>query len=143
MKIKEVESFPKALLKKKKIPLYRAFIIKDADEVMNINSSIDLLAITKEDAVIQLVNELPEEEILTIVGKTVSFAVIELDRDDLLTKDVVDNGDVCFEHNILSVTLKDKIYNVKVEDMVIENIHIIIDPKTERKICTDLQLSKR
>ena len=142
MKITEVEHFPKELLRKKSVSLYKAFIIHDQDEVMNIDSNIDILAITEEAAVTSLVNELPLDEAMDIKGKIISFAIFKLLKDDFVTKPVVDHGDVFFNRNMLSITLKNKIFDVDVKDMRIEDITIDIDPKTEYRICSNIKLSK-
>ena len=142
MKINEVQGFPKELLKHKTVPLYKAFLFTDSEEEMKINTSIDLLAISKEAALEVLVNESPIEDILsnTLTGKVVSFAVIKLDKDDLLTKDLVDAGDVFFENGVLSVTLKDKKFKIDVEDHILKDLVISIDENTHRKICTETEL---
>lgn len=148
MKINEVENFPKALLKKKEIPLYKAFILRDPEEEMKINVNIDLLSLTMESAISRLINELPTDIIANEFfnpenlsnGITISFAIITLDKDDLLTKDLVDKGDVYFQNEAISITLKDKIYKVDVVDKILTNITIDIDDKTEERICSNIEL---
>ena len=140
MKITDIEGFPKALLKKKEIPLYKAFIIINPDDVMNINSNIDILSITQEAAVASLVNELPLDEANELKGKVISFAIIKLQKDDLLTKDIVDEGEPYFENDHLSITLKDKIFKIDVEDKLIDELDITVDEKTEYRICTNIKL---
>ena len=142
MKINEVEGFPKELLKGKTVPLYKAFFFTNSEEEMKINTSIDMLAISKEDALVELINQSPLEDTIlsTWSGNTISFAVIKLDKADLLTKDLVDEGDVFFENGIISVTLRDKIYKVDVVDHILKNISIQIDDKTQRRICSDIEL---
>lgn len=142
MKINEVEGFPKELLKGKTVPLYKAFFFTNSEEEMKINTSIDMLAISKEDALVELINQSPLEDTIlsTWSGNTISFAVIKLDKADLLTKDLVDEGDIFFENGIISVTLRDKIYKVDVVDHILKNISIQIDDKTQRRICSDIEL---
>lgn len=145
MKIGEVKNFPKALLKKKCIPLYKAFIFEDSDQEMNINKNIDVLSLTKEAALETLINEMPMMDVVDHVfeQKTVSFAIIKLDTEDFVKKDVVDHGDVYFENDkSLSITLKDKIFKIDVEDYLIENIVIDIDHTTEKRVCKDIKLVK-
>ena len=148
MKINEIKGFPKELLKGKTIPLYKAYFFADSEDEMKINTSIDLLSISKEAAVEQLVNELPMQDVVdgiyatTILNHVVSFAVIKLDKADLLTKDVIDDGDVFFENGVLSISLRDKLYKVDVEDNILESITIKIDDKTEKRICSDIKLAK-
>ena len=142
MKINEVEGFPKELLKGKTVPLYKAFFFTNSEEEMKINTSIDMLAISKEDALVELINQSPLEDTIlsTWSGNTISFAVIKLDKADLLTKDLVDEGDVFFENGIISVTLRDKLYKVDVVDYILRNVSIQIDDKTQRRICSDIEL---
>ena len=142
MKINEVEGFPKELLKGKTVPLYKAFCFTNSEEEMKINTSIDMLAISKEDALVELINQSPLEDTIlsTWSGNTISFAVIKLDKADLITKDLVDEGDIFFENGIISVTLRDKIYKVDVVDHILKNISIQIDDKTQRRICSDIEL---
>ena len=79
MKINEVEGFPKELLKGKTVPLYKAFFFTNSEEEMKINTSIDMLAISKEDALVELINQSPLEDTIlsTWSGNTISFAVIK------------------------------------------------------------------
>lgn len=142
MTIKDVENLPKDFLKKKNLEFYKAFIIQDPSEIMKVNANIDLLGITMEAAVASLVNTLPLEEALDIKGKCVSFAIFKLKKDELLEKNLVDNGDVNFEKGMISITLKDKIYSIDVEDKIIDDISIDIDPKTEYRICSGIKLIK-
>lgn len=140
MTIKDVENFPKEILKKKNLEFYKAFIIHDPSETMKVNSNIDLLGITMEAAVASLVNTLPIDEAMNIKGKCVSFAIFRVKKDELLEKDLVDNGDINFENGMISITLKDKIYIIDVEDKIVQDINIEIDPKTEYRVCTDIKL---
>lgn len=140
MTIKDVENFPKEILKKKNLEFYKAFIIHDPSEIMKVNSNIDLLGITMEAAVASLVNTLPIDEAMNIKGKCVSFAIFRVKKDELLEKDLVDNGDINFENGMISITLKDKIYIIDVEDKIVQDINIEIDPKTEYRVCTDIKL---
>lgn len=140
--INDVKGFPKELLKKKNVPLYKAFIIHDPDTTMNVNTSIDILAISEEAAVASLVNELPLEEAMNIKGKVVSFAIFKLLKEDLITKPLVDAGDVFFENDLVSITLNGKIYEIDVEDKRIDDITINVDEKTEYRICSDIKLVK-
>lgn len=140
MLLKDVENFPSEILKKKNIEFYKAFIIHDPSESMKVNSNIDILGITQEAAVASLVNTLPLEEALDIKGKCISFAIFRIKRDELLEKDLTDAGEISFENGLISITLKDKVYIIDVEDKIIEDITIDIDPKTEYRICTDINL---
>ena len=140
MFIEEVKGFPKEILKKKKVPFYKAFIIHDVGTELKVNSDIDILAITQEAAVASLVNELPLEEAMNIKGEIVSFAIFRLKKDDFISKPVVDAGETFFEKDLLSLTLKDKLFDVDVEDKRIDDITIDIDEKTEYRICSNIKL---
>jgi len=140
MTIADVKGFPKELLKKKYVPVYKAFIVVDEEMVMNVNCDIDVLAITKEAAVASLINELPLEEAQNIRGKVISFAIFKLLKEDLITKPVVDIGDVYFENDMLSITLRHKIYEIDVCDARIDDVTIDIDPRTEYRICSNIKL---
>lgn len=148
MKINEIEGFPKELLKGKTVSLYKAYLFENSEDEMNINTSIDLLAISKEAALEQMMNDIPLEstwnDLLTKLWdrETISFAVIKLDKADLLKKDIVDEGDVFFENGVLSITLKDKQYKIDVEDNYCDNITIEDDEKTLRKKVTKVKLAK-
>ena len=145
MKINEIEGFPKYLLKKKSLPLYKSFIIKDDFKEMKIDTSFDALAISEEDAINKMVNDMSLEEIDNFqksIPIVVSFAIIKLDLEDLSTKDLVDNSDSKFEDGLLLITLRDKIFKVDVSDKVLKDIVIDIDEKTEIKKCHDILLEK-
>jgi hypothetical protein len=138
--IRDITGFPKEILKKKYVLLYKAFIIQDTGTTMNVNPNIDILAITEEAAVASLVNELPLDEAMAIKGKVVSFAIFKMIKDAFVEKPVVDAGDVFFENDMLSVTLAGKLYEVDVDDKRIDDITIDIDEKTEYRICTNIKL---
>lgn len=140
MKLKDLEGFPKNLLKKKSLPIYKAFIITDPEEYMDVKVDIDLLAITEEAAVRALINDLPLDEIQDVKGKTISFAIITIEKESLDTKDVVDHGDIYFKDEILSITLKDKIYQIDVYDKILEDVTIDIDENTEIKLVSNIKL---
>ena len=140
MKINDVKGFPKELLKKKKVSFYKAFMIEDPDTTMNVDSNIDILAITEQAAVASLVNELRIENPMDIKGKIISFAIFKIHKDDLLTKNVVDHGDVYFNNDMMSITLKQKIFDIDVVDKIIDDITIDIDPQTEYRICSNIKL---
>lgn len=142
MLLKDVENIPKEILKKKNVEFYKAFIIHDPADTMRVNSNIDILGITQEAAVASLVNTLPLDEALDIKGKCISFAIFRITKEELAEKDLTDAGDISFENGLISITLKDKIYTIDVEDKIVEDITIEIDPKTEYRICTDIKLAK-
>lgn len=151
MKIDEIKGFPKSLLKKKHLSLYKAFKFDNMLDEMKINTNIDILAITKEAAISKLISELvmngiSKNDIFADdsfgSGMVVSLAIIDLDTKDLLSKDIIDNGDVFFENDLLSITLQDKIFNVDVEDVKIDKISINVDSENLTVILSGLEYSK-
>ena len=140
MKLKELEGFPKTLLKKKSLPVYKAFIITDPEEYMDVKVDIDLLALSEEAAVKAMINELPLEEIPDVKGSTISFAVIEIEKESLDSTELVDHGEIFFKDEIMSITLKDKIYQINVYDKVLEDVTIDIDANTEIKLVSNIKL---
>ena len=151
MKITDIEGFPKSLLKKKHVELYKAFVVEDPDKELNVDTSIDMLAITKEAAVNEFVNENKDflndftDSIFDKDGKPyiISLVIFKMDKDDLLSKELVlpEGTDVVFEHDIIPITLKNKIYKIEVKDMRLMSISIDIDNKTERRICSCIELA--
>lgn len=158
MKIDELKEFPKSLLKKKHLTLYKAFVFENAEDEMKINTNIDVLAITKEAAIIKLLSEMANDAFTSSdenfgksnaitdnlfgSGMVVSLAIIKLDTKDLLTKDIIDNGDVFFENDLLSITLQDKIYVVDVEDVKINKISVTVDSDSTTVVLSDLEYDK-
>lgn len=130
MKITELEGIAKGLLKKKTLPLYKAFYIKEEGEEMRVNTAVDLLALSEKAALEEFVNNDPDYgEYLRSTYlenndkfSTICFAVFQIDMKDLKEKDLLDEGDVFFKNDVLSITLNDKIYKVDVIDKDIRNL---------------------
>ena len=61
MKITDVKGIPADALKKKALPLYKAFIFPKDDMEMQVNVNIDLLGLTPEAAVQRLLQDIPVE----------------------------------------------------------------------------------
>lgn len=61
MKIIDVKGIPADALKKKSLPLYKAFIFPKDDMEMQVNVNIDLLGLTPEAAVQRLLQDIPVE----------------------------------------------------------------------------------
>lgn len=61
MKINEIEGFPKELLKKKTLKLYKAFIFEEPNTEMKVNENVALMGITPEAAVNLLLETIPLE----------------------------------------------------------------------------------
>lgn len=131
---------PKEYKKGKKIYLYKAFILKDGDE-MNIGTDIDILSFTHEAAIQFMMTSLTTEEVEVLKGKTVNFTVFEFSSSELLDKELIDSGEVYCQDLSISVTLKNKIYKISVEDRLIEDIEVEINPKNEIKTIKSINLN--
>ena len=126
---------PKNLLKKKKIPFIKAFLLKDGDE-MKVNADIDIFAFTYEAAVQYMINSMNIEDIENLKGKTINFITFNILKDDLLTIPLTDHGEVYNENDNVSLTLENKPYEISLEDKTIENIEFEIGERNEIKIIT-------
>lgn len=140
-KITDIKDFPKGWLetgpKNTSLNLYKAFIVTDPDEKMEIKQSIDLLSTTLWGAVMQLMNTFSFDELDEIKRAKekpiISIVCIVLDLEDLLKKDLVDEGDLYYENDILAITLKDKVFDVLVGDFYLTSFNWSADPKTEKR----------
>jgi len=124
---------PKEFIKKKKIKLYKAFILKDGEE-MDVNINCDIFSISHEDAVQYLINSLSYEEARALEHKTVNFAIFTFNTSDLIDKSLIDDEDEPYvKDGSLSLTLKDKLYNIDIEDKSILELDITFNPTNEIK----------
>jgi len=139
--INDIEGLPKEVLKKKKVALYKAFILNDGEE-MTINTSIDILSISEETALQQMVNSMSYDDAIELKGKVISFAVLTLNKVELTEKSLIDEGEIYYQNGSLSITLKDKLYEVAVNDKLLETVTISMDAKTEIKTLTEVILVK-
>lgn len=140
----DLENIPKEYKKKKKLALYKAFILKDGDE-MRVGTDFDILSLTHESAILFMMTSLNIEDATTLKGKVINFAVFEFSTDELMTKELVDIGEVYCQDLSISITLKDKLYKINVEDRLIEDIVVEVNPKNEIKeikLLTLVDLSK-
>ena len=48
--------------------------------------------------------------------------------------ELVDHGDIFFEDNIISITLRDKLYTIAVKDVILDSFEYTIDEKTDKKV---------
>jgi hypothetical protein len=130
---------PKEFKKKKKIKLYKAFILKDGDE-MKVNTDIEILSLAHEAAILVLISSLRIEDISSLKGKLINFAILEFSSEELQSKDLIDVGEMYCQDLSFSITLKDKLYTVDVEDKLIEDILIEIG-ENEIKVVKEMKLS--
>jgi hypothetical protein len=137
--LRDIPDIPKKILANKKISLYKAFILHDDDE-MNINVNIDILSLTIENALDQLIQTMSFDEIHAL--KTVNLAVLSFNKSELMDKPLIDEGDIFYDNGSISITLKDKLYDVSVKDITLVDLAYDIDPKTERKTITYLTFNE-
>ena len=130
---------PKEYKKMKKIKLYKAFILKDGDE-MRVNVDIEILSLNYEAAILILITSLRLEDISLLKGKLINFATMEFTLEELNKKDLIDVGEMYCQDLSFSITLKDKLYTVDVEDKLIEDIVIEIG-ENEIKVVKEMKLS--
>ena len=133
----DIPDFPKDLLKKKTLNLYKAYLVKDPDERLTVNRNIDLLAITPEDAVPNLLDNIPLEGLEEMQQSSepviLSFVHISLKMADMKKDDLVDEGEPYFENGLLAITLNDKEFDVKVLDKRLEDLQYTADLSTEKR----------
>lgn len=141
-KITDIKDFPKDLLDQKKLCLYKAFVIKDPDEKMNINQNIEMMFTNYMGAVWHFLDDYTLEELDEFKTRvdsgepvSVSFVTIALDMKDLKKKDLVDEGELYYdpETRKLAITLADKKFDVSVEDHRLLSLSYSIDKNTERR----------
>lgn len=132
---------PKYLTKKKKINLYKAYLLNPGDE-MKVNENIDIFGLSYESAVQYMLYSVNNEEVSNLNGRSVCFAIFTIDRSYLDTHDLIDNGDKpYYEKENISITLKGKPYKMDVEEKIIDSIEIDINDKNEIKNLISLTLS--
>lgn len=123
----------KDILKKKNIRLYKAFKLKEDDEMV-INPAVDILSLSHEAAIQFMINDMSLEEAQGLENEIINFAVIEFKTDYLLPLSLLENDDdVYFNNDSLSISIRDKIYKISVEDKLVKEIDVEIDPKNEIK----------
>lgn len=124
---------PKELSKKKKLPFIKAFIMKNGEE-MKVNADIDMFAFTYEAAIQNMINSTDISDINDLKGKTINFIIFTIPKDELLSKPlVIDSNEIFYEDGIISISLEGKKYEINLEDKVISDIEIEINPKNEIK----------
>ena len=137
--LKDVKDIPKKILSRKTISLYKAFILNNGD-VMSINVDIDVLSLTEEDAIKHLLQSLPIETVEGLKNNgSVNIAILKFKKEELTEKSLVDEGDIYFEDGNISITLKEKLFDIDVKDVTIIDLEYDVDPATERK---DIQVLK-
>lgn len=143
--IEDLKNFPKKLLKNKDITFYKAFcpeFIKPGEEEypeLKVRTDIEVLAITKEDAVAELIrNGYPENDFLE---KEIIFVEVTLFTDELKKIELIDSGEPFFENGTFPITLKTKKYLLDVSNQRLTNFKVDIG-ENERKIVSEITLMK-
>lgn len=115
MKITEVEGIPQEVLKGKSLPLYKAFVFSKPGKEMVVNENADMMALTPEAAVYQLLREIP----LEVFESTMSKAIVDLTHwDSSVGK--LDEDDKEYFYNNMVIEYKDNaIYKVEMKDVVV------------------------
>jgi len=155
MKITDIKDFPSKLLKNKKITFYKAFFMKPlkdgvVDE-MKIRTDVDLLAVSEEDAVADLIRNTNISDLMkdafsslendenSFNGQIVSIATFTMDTETLKSMDLLDEGDPNFHNGLLTITLNGKPFDIDVYDKRLVSYKMNID-ENEIKIITGLVL---
>lgn len=124
---------PKEFIKRKKLKFYKAFILKDGEE-MDVNVNCDIFSISYESAIQYFINSMSYEEAKSLEHKTINFAIFTFNSCDLLGKSLLENDDDPYaKDDSLSLTLKNKIYKIDVEDKTILELDITFNPTNEIK----------
>lgn len=124
---------PKEFIKRKKLKFYKAFILKDGEE-MDVNVNCDIFSISYESAIQYFINSMSYEEAKSLEHKTINFAIFTFNSCDLLGKSLLeDDDDPYAKDDSLSLTLKNKIYKIDVEDKTILELDITFNPTNEIK----------
>jgi hypothetical protein len=115
MKITEVEGIPQEVLKGKSLPLYKAFVFSKPGKEMVVNENADMMALTPEAAVYQLLREIPLEVFENVMNNVLT---------DMMCWDStygnLDEDDKEYLYNNMSIEYKDKtLYKIEMKDVVV------------------------
>lgn len=131
---------PKDLVSKKKLNLYKAFVITNPDEKMEINQNIEILYTDFFTAVGHFLDQYSLEELDAFKKRvdagdypTVSYVIISVDLEDLRHKPLVDEGEPYYENDQMAITLADKMFEVSVEDALLTKLEVTVDPETDER----------
>lgn len=143
MTILDVKGFPAKLLKNKDITFYKAFCpsyIKTKDNgypELTVRKDVDMLAITKEDAIAALIRDADIET--DFLGKEIVFVEVTMFTDELKTSDLVDFGEPTFVDGLIPITLKTKKYLINVSSKRLTEYKVDIG-ENEKKIISGITL---
>lgn len=139
MKFKEILSLDKKLAKQDKVTLYRAYVMKDGEE-MQLPTDGELFFLTKEKAFENLINR---EDILTPldqfitgnggIGPMITFLNIIFDVKTNKDKELMPGFDGGYneESGSIQIALNNLAYDLDVEDMRVVDLTTVTKPETE------------
>lgn len=130
---------PKDIGKKKKIPLYKAWLKENGDE-LKVDVNIDIYSLTPEEAIERVIRS----TLNNLKDKIVAVIVFKFPKEELYNKDLVDHGDVfkCPSGLSFSMTIKDKLYDLELELYQIVSYDEEFIKDTEEKIIKNLVINK-
>lgn len=141
---------PKDILKKKKFRLYKAYILKDGDE-MNVQADIDIYGLDFISATKYLLSNMDINQLMELSfmdndkqrsnPTLISFLILTFDTEDIINKPLLlTDSDIYYKDNNLSVSIRDKPYKISVQDKYCKDVKIEINPENEIKTITNLVL---
>lgn len=136
--IKNIDiDLPKEISKKKKIPIYKAWLKDNGDE-LKVDVNIDIYSLTPEEAITRILRSTLDN----LKNKIVAVIVFKFPKEELYNKDLVDHGDVFTSGLSFSMTIKDKIYELELELYQIVSYDVEFIKDTEEKIIKNLVINK-
>lgn len=129
---------PKEYKKGKKVKFYKAYLL-NMNEKMDLHIDGDIYFLTEHNAVQYLINELKLNSSEEIIGKIITILRVSIPTDELNSNEHYMNADG------LSLTLALKEFDshdFKVTDYEIKTLEFNIDPKTELRLLSILELGK-
>ncbi len=130
---------PKEYRKNKKIRFYKAYFLNMNDQ-MDLHIDGDIFCLTEFNAVQRLINELKIDNENDLEGKTISILKISIPTE------IIDIEKYLMNLDGISITFPVKDFNgeydLKVIDYEIKSIEFKIDPKSELRILSILEMDK-
>lgn len=130
---------PSGISKKKKIPVYKAWLKDNGDE-LKVDVNIDIYSLTPEEAITRVIrNGDVGTDFKNIIMAVVVFKFL---KDELYNKPLVDHGDVFTSGQSFSMTIKDKLYELELELYQVVSYDLDYNKDTEEKNITNLVINK-
>ena len=129
---------PKEYKKGKKVKFFKAYLL-NMNEKMDLHVDGDIYFLTEHNAVQHLINELKITNSDEIIGKTVTILKVSISTEEINSEERYMNADG------ISITLRLKEfdnYDFKVTDYQVKTAEFSIDPNTELRILSILELGK-